>query len=189
MNLILSFRPTLVIIGSLLVAASTRAESLTFTSLKENEVIVINYASSGCFHHFERKYVMRGGARFGMEVYEPRAREKNALGDDPGREHFLVRTELNQAEREGLDAYLYYLRSPGDAWCTTVEAFILSYYRNDVKIGEETLRDASCGLTIGWADGKLVYDESRPPPGISSKLYKTIVTPQLLERRALEQSK
>src|SRR6218665_2854373 len=91
-------RPFLIALGSLLVAAGAHAESLAFAALKENETVVVNYESTGCFHHYERKYVIRGSSRLGMDVFEPRIRDKNSLGDNSSPDQFLVRAELTQDE-------------------------------------------------------------------------------------------
>jgi hypothetical protein len=183
------FRRLLIALGSLLTAAWAGAETLTFSALKEDESIVIGYVSTGCFHHWERMYVFRGSSRLGMDVYGPSEGKKGTAGDSLALDRFLVRASLTPDELAGLDSYLTYLRSVTDGGCTTVENFTIEYYRGAVKIGEEMLGDATCSLHIYWVDGKIAYDETNRPPGISTKLYKTVVTPRLLERRAEETTK
>lgn len=181
------FRLLLGVLGCGLFTVRGFAETLAFADLKANEAIVVGYSSTGCFHQVERKYVVRGGdARSEMEVYEGVNYGPGPSGDAPGTGSLLLSARIDESELVGLDSYLFYLRGVGDGGCTTVDRITLGYYRNNVKIGEERLSDASCSLRIHWKQGKLVYPETERPTHLSETIYKSIVTFQLLEQRATE---
>jgi len=182
----LRFRPFGVILAWLFVAASGAAESLEFATLKENEAIVIGYSSQGCFHSVERKYVLRGSARATLAVYELSSAGMNFEDQYRGPQHLLFRIKLSPREVQGLDAYRSYLGAMSPGSCTTVEDIAFGYYRNDVKIGEERFRDASCALRIYRQKGKIVRDQESRPYGMSEEIYNKIVTPALIEARGME---
>lgn len=157
-------------------------EKLSFSGLKEGEAIVIGYASSGCFHYVERKYVVRGGERATIEIFERKTRGRDESYEGP--EHSIGAGLLLRSEVLGLDSFLFYLRSPRPDGCTTQDVVSFGYYRSNVKIGEEVFTDGSCGLGgIFWSEGKLRVESFGRFPAVSESIFRRIRPPRVIEMR------
>lgn len=106
-----------------------------FSALKHNEVLEIQYGTRGCFHSYEYRIELSGGASPTACVY---GQDASGLFE---RLHGSV--PLTPASVAQIDAAIRYYRKPPDGWCTTTESFAMTWKTAEQTVIEERT-DASC---------------------------------------------
>jgi hypothetical protein len=160
-------------------STAAEGETLSFAKLVPGERIAIAYRSAGCFHDRERLYQVDGGPlRFAAA---PLRTDESSAGRRADPELFA---RLRDEEARGLDAWLMFLRQRIGGGCTTQDYFVVGYYRNGEKIGEERFHDGTCILSgFHWEKGRVVVPAGDRPVDFLPEWFRLIVPPRVIEQR------
>ena len=167
------------------VGTTVRAETLTLSALRPNEVIKIEFASSGCFHQSTSRYEISrdtsGRIWFAASAlireWDKQQKRMVDRGMSP-----IGKVALTAEEMVGVDSLLKFYRQKHPGGCTNVDEITLNYERDGVSIGSEEFRDASC-MTLS-VDMYLKDEEMRRKVGdFDWELMKQIVTFSKIEKR------
>ena len=122
---------------------------ISFAALGAGELIVVRFASRGCFHDFEHDFVFAPAPTGGATLTLVRRRDN--LAPDIS---IVAPSHLSLAELRELDAQLGYLRAPRMGGCTTSQQIDVTLYRGGDVVAKEHFVDASCGVR---APGTLTF--------------------------------
>ena len=146
----------------------SQAEQLRFNELKDDETIVVDFFSTGCFHTISRQYLIKGGK---VKVF---IATNQAIDWRNGKSFIVAKkpmgeTELTPGESAGLDALVAFYELNTGGGCTTRDTIRIEYYRDEKLLASKRYQDDSCAThrLDGW--GRIDLD-GRIHPAIAGEL-------------------
>lgn len=111
---------------------------LLFSQMDNGDEVLIEYASSGCFHrtHYTISITKRQGRCTAVIRDNQQTEQKDQLDE----------IELTRKDIQGLDHLLRYYRDRRSGRCTTTDEISISYRENGKEIATDKFTDSTCAI-------------------------------------------